>query len=326
MALSNAQYNEIMQGYSDRQMADYREQQERIREAYRSIPELQVLDESVSRQAVTAAERMAAGEKTAAEELKRRIAEIRTRKLQLLKEHGLPEDYMELRFQCRDCQDTGFVKGEKCHCFRAQQMKLLYRQSHIDQVVERENFKTFNLSIFDNRETIDAAGNKTNRQYMREVAIALHDYCENFEQEKKNILLMGPAGTGKTFLINCIARELMDRYHSVIYLSSTDLVESFSHESYDSPEEKQDMNDAILNCDCLCIDDLGAEFSNSFTNAKLFYVLNQRMVYHRPVIISTNLNFRELRDSYTDRIASRLMSAYEIFPLYGQDQRLNPEG
>ncbi|WP_273154309.1 hypothetical protein [Oribacterium parvum] len=40
------------------------------------------------------------------------------------------------------------------------------------------------------------------------------------------------------------------------------------------------------------------------------------------MIISTNLNFKDLRELYSDRVVSRMMSDYEIIPLYGRDQRL----
>ncbi len=40
------------------------------------------------------------------------------------------------------------------------------------------------------------------------------------------------------------------------------------------------------------------------------------------MLISTNLNFRELKDLYSDRVVSRMMSDYEIIPLYGRDLRL----
>ena len=41
----------------------------------------------------------------------------------------------------------------------------------------------------------------------------------------------------------------------------------------------------------------------------------------RSTIISTNLSIARLRDSYTDRVTSRIMR-YRIIPLYGRDIRL----
>ena len=42
----------------------------------------------------------------------------------------------------------------------------------------------------------------------------------------------------------------------------------------------------------------------------------------RSTIISTNLSMAMLRDSYTDRVTSRIMSNYMVIPLYGGDIRI----
>lgn len=84
----------------------------------------------------------------------------------------------------------------------------------------------------------------------------------------------------------------------------------------------KDMYRYILDCDLLIIDDLGTELNNSFTSSQLFYCINERMNMKRSTIISTNLSLAMLRDSYTDRVTSRIMSGYTIIPLYGGDIRL----
>ena len=39
-------------------------------------------------------------------------------------------------------------------------------------------------------------------------------------------------------------------------------------------------------------------------------------------IISTNLPVNEMRDEFTDRIMSRIVSQYKVIPLYGEDIRI----
>jgi DNA replication protein DnaC len=116
----------------------------------------------------------------------------------------------------------------------------------------------------------------------------------------------------------------MDTYHSVIYLSASDLFEVFSKNKfdYDNSGDMKDTYRYILDCDLLIIDDLGTELNNSFTSSQLFYCINERMSMGRATIISTNLTLAGLRDSYTDRVTSRVMSGYTIIPLYGGDIRL----
>ena len=72
----------------------------------------------------------------------------------------------------------------------------------------------------------------------------------------------------------------------------------------------------------MIIDDLGTELNNSFTSSQLFFCMNQRLLAGRSTIISTNLSLDRLRDEYTDRVASRIISNYTVIPLYGGDMRL----
>src|SRR5699024_368901 len=104
---------------------------------------------------------------------------------------------------------------------------------------------------------------------MRQVTAVCRQFVEEFGEAKGNILLTGNTGVGKTFLANCIAKELMDRYYSVIYLSSGDLFDIFPKWKFDSQAEEgmKDMYEYILDCDLLVIDDLGTELNNSFTSS-----------------------------------------------------------
>lgn len=323
MGLANSQYSKIMRVYGERQLKSYRELSERQERAYRRAPRLQELDRAVGEESVRAAEAMLAGDRTKKRELRRRISEIGEERKRVLLENGFPEDMLELQYICLDCRDTGFIRGKKCHCFLSLQRRLLYRQSNVEEIVGRENFRHFDLSVFDDREPIPEANGRTSREYMGSVLRFSRDWCRKFREERGNLILMGKTGTGKTFLMNCITKEILDQGFSVIYLSSTDLFESLSYRRKEENEEEQGQGEAALEADLLLIDDLGTELSNSFTASKLFYVINQRMVMKRSTILSTNLNFGAIRDTYSDRVVSRLMSEdYDIIPLYGRDQRI----
>ena len=322
MALTNAQYNQIMHVYDVRRMKDALHLEARKKDAYQKLPELKALEASVRAEAGRTLQLMREGQKEELRNLKDHIRAIGEEKKDLLVRNGFPADYLEMQYTCPDCQDTGFIGGEKCHCFKKMQMQFIYQQSHLGRIVRTQNFDHFDLTRFDDRGLIDGAGGKTNRQYMAEVRNLLLDWTQNFDERHGNVILMGNPGTGKTFLINCVAKALMDSYHSVIYFTSTDLFDSFSRALRHDVEEQEETEDAILNCDLLVIDDLGTEMNNSYTTSRLFYVLNQRMVLHKSVMISTNLNFRAMQDRYSDRIVSRIMAEYDYIPLYGVDQRL----
>ena len=145
-------------------------------------------------------------------------------------------------------------------------------------------------------------------------------YVENWaDMKRKNVglLLMGPVGTGKSFFAGCIANALLEGGERVMMTNFSRILNEMT--SYQS--DKNQIIQNLVDYPLLIIDDLGTELNNSFTSSQLFYCINERMNMNRSTIISTNLSLTQLRDSYTDRVTSRIMR-YRIIPLYGRDIRL----
>ena len=322
MSLNNSQYNAIMRIYNQRQFQDKYEQDQRREEVYQKVPQIRQIEDEISSQAVRCARKLLDGDTNAKEELKQHIEDLREQKEVLLSAFGFPADYMEMHYACPECQDTGYVDGRKCRCFKKEEIRLLYSQSNIEEVLLRENFDSFSYEYYDDRVVIPEI-QMTVADYMRQVHTWCKEYVENFEKKGGNLIFTGSTGVGKTFLTNCIAKALIDQYQSVIYLSSNDLFDVFSKNKfhYDTEEEMKDMYQYILDCDLLIIDDLGTELNNTFVSSQLFYRINERLLRKKSTIISTNLSMTMLRDTYSDRISSRIISQYSIIPLYGDDIR-----
>ena len=322
MSLNNSQYNAIMRIYNQRQFQDKYEQDQRREEIYQKVPQIRQIEDEISSQAVRCARKLLDGDTNAKEELKQHIEDLREQKEVLLSAFGFPADYMEMHYACPECQDTGYVDGRKCRCFKKEEIRLLYSQSNIEEVLLRENFDSFSYEYYDDRVVIPEI-QMTVADYMRQVHTWCKEYVENFEKKGGNLIFTGSTGVGKTFLTNCIAKALIDQYQSVIYLSSNDLFDVFSKNKfhYDTEEEMKDMYQYILDCDLLIIDDLGTELNNTFVSSQLFYCINERLLRKKSTIISTNLSMTMLRDTYSDRISSRIISQYSIIPLYGDDIR-----
>lgn len=323
MALSNSQYDAIMREYGRQQIENHHKLEERRKEIYARLPVVRQLEAEIAERSVACAKKLLEGDKSVLDRLKEDLKDLREQKALIIRAAGYPDDYLELHYRCPDCRDTGLVDGRKCHCFLQAQMKLLHAQSNLEDVLERENFKALSYEYYDDTEILPQLG-ITNAAYMRRVVAGCREFVRDFDKKHDNLLFTGSTGVGKTFLTNCIARELMDDFHSVIYLTASDLFDVFSRNKfdYDNAEDMKDMYRFILDCDLLIIDDLGTELNNSFTSSQLFYCINERMNMSRSTIISTNLTLARLRDSYTDRVTSRIMSGYRIIPLYGGDIRL----
>lgn len=314
MALTNRQYDAVMRGYDSRQYQNYRAQRARIEEIYLKIPRIQEIEEAIASVSVRQAEKLINREPDALADLKEELNALRLEKELLLKEAGYSSDYLEMQYTCADCQDTGYIGRRKCHCFRREEIRLLYSSSRLERILEKENFSTLSYDVYDAEQ----------QAVMPRIIRACRDFIENFEQVFGNLLFYGSVGTGKTFLSNCIARELLDSGHSVIYFTAFQLFELFSQTArrFDDTENFRQCYEALLESDLLILDDMGTELPNTFTVSKLFQILNERALAGKSTIISTNLSLREFRDVYSERIFSRITSAYTLLKFSGSDIRI----
>ncbi|MCC8127027.1 MAG: ATP-binding protein [Clostridiales bacterium] len=323
MALTNTQVQTIMRGYEEQQLRNRREQMKRVEEVYEKLPQIREMDAQTGPRAAACARRMLEGDGQARERLRRAMAEQRSRREALLLEAGFPVDYMEPRYRCPECRDTGFVQGKRCRCFEEARIQMLYDQSNLRRILEKENFSTLSDRYYDDSRMVPGL-DVTERAYMFWAVGECRDFAREFPEKGRNLLFTGGTGVGKTFLTNCIAKELIDRYVSVIYLVSQDFFEILSRYRFNR-EEQEGTEEAyryILDCDMLMIDDLGTEMNNTFVSSQLFYCINERIEREKGTIISTNLSMAGLRDRYSDRVTSRIMSDYRLMPLYGSDIRL----
>ena len=322
MALTNEQYDRIQREYSRKIVRDRDRQQERIQDAFTRIPELKHMVDTIADLALAQAKAMLAGDFKEAERLKHQARDLREEKEVLMISHRLPPDYLELQYECPHCKDTGYVDGEKCSCMKRAIIDLLYDQSTIREKLEKENFDHFSYDFFDKTVKDTGTGLTSYDTMKRNVEIAW-DFINNFGSRPDNLLLIGQAGTGKTFLSNCIARELLNRYYSVIYLSSSQLFDTLAKQTFDRDEENaENAGRYILDCDLLIIDDLGTELNNAFVGSRLFACINERILRKKSTLISTNLSLNDVSRLYTERVTSRFMGSYQILLFPNRDIRV----
>ena len=258
------------------------------------------------------AERLFDEEPDALEILRQELSSLRAEKEQILKKAGYPVDYMEMQYTCPDCKDTGYVGQKKCHCFRQKEIELLYSSSRLQSVLEKENFSTLSYDVYD----------ETQRTSMPPIIRTCQEYALNFRRDGKSMLFYGSVGTGKTFLSNCIAKDLLDKGFSVIYFTSFQLFELLSGAISGGSENFRQAYEPLLESDLLILDDMGTELSNTFTVSKLFQILNERMLAGKSTIISTNLSLQDFRDIYSERVFSRITSSYTLLKFTGSDIRI----
>ena len=314
MALTNSDYNAIMRTYEEKQYINRYALEERQNYVNKTIPEYQELCSKISSLSLEYASRLLDGDESALADMKKIIGSLREKKRLLLSEAGLPDDFLELQFDCPDCKDTGYIGTEKCHCFKKKIFSLLYQQSNILDMLQDNNFSVLSYDFYENNDLV---------QFQNAVKTC-KDFIDCFNSDYHNLFFYGTVGSGKSFLSCCVAKELMDQGHSVIYYSSTGLFEKLAQMSFDynAKSDLADLYEDLYSCDLLIIDDLGTELTNNFSSSQFFSCLNERILRKKSIIISTNLSLQELRDRYSDRIFSRITSNFKLCKITGPDIRM----
>ena len=256
-----------------------------------------------------------------AENLTEKMQALNTEIGNMLLEKGLPADYLSPVYKCIKCRDTGYTGNpvrEPCDC-----LKRAYQQKLRDLIGlgrnAEETFETYNAKIIPE---VPAGDTGITQRELSEIA---RTYCEKWADsypdiQNRDMLLTGPSGLGKSFLMHAMAARLIERGINVLMISAY----SFLQMARKSYFEAEDGVKELMQVPVLMLDDLGSEpLMQNITVEQLFHLINERQRRGLSTVISTNLTLKELRERYTERIASRLndpKNCQMIF-LDGQDLR-----
>ena len=303
------------------------EQQRRTRAVYARIPRVEEIDLALRRQmaelcALTLSRDAGAAERV--EALRAENLALQRERAQLLRDAGLPANWLDDIYSCEKCRDTGFIGSELCSCLRREYKLCLTRELSGLLRDGKESFASFRLDLY-SAEPDPALGGMSPRETMDIVFKTCLAYAKNFSPRSPNLLFRGGTGLGKTFLSACIAREAADRGYSVAYESAPAALGEFENARFSRDADAAAAASArvreYLECDLMILDDLGTEMSTGFTVAALYQLVNTRLNAGRPSIISTNLSDAEIERRYGAQTASRLAGEYELLSFAGTDIR-----
>lgn len=321
MAFSDSQYDELMNTYYQNQIENQITSKERRQKIYKEIPRIQEIDQLIASSSIDAIRAKLQHDTDTAAPTKEQNHVLIAEKKDLLISHGYPPDYLQPIYTCPLCQDTGRVGNKYCSCFQQAAISILYRQSNLEQILKTENFENFDLSFYSKEK--DNTQPYSPNENMSNILRKAKSFVSTFDTEGGNLLFFGAPGLGKTFLSNCIAKELLDTRHTVLYLSSIHLFEDIADVIMNKglKPHSQETYHYIDNCDLLIIDDLGTENTNAFVLSQLYDILNTRMLKKKSTLISTNLSLTDLEKRYTNRISDRIIAVYDVFYFYGNNIR-----
>lgn len=152
----------------------------------------------------------------------------------------------------------------------------------------------------------------------------------------QGLVLAGGPGVGKTHLAAAIMATRIAAGHEVLFATVPELIEDLRGLQRDQGK-LEEMHKLLTRCELLVLDDLGAERGTKaergadFGGEQLFLIVNGRMNWQKPLVVTTNLVTphdlgERLGRATGPRIVSRLAELCAWHVLEGPDTRLKPKG
>ena len=309
--------NRLAQAKEDRES----ENRQHLAQAYAKVPRIKEIDILLRRtmaQAAQAAFLQGSDGRELLEQARRQNLELQQERALLIFEN-FEEGYLDESPICEVCGGTGYLGSNMCEC-----LSELCRQEQKKEVSiltgGKESFYQFRLDYYS--DYTDSKYGASPRTIMERNFQNCRRYAMTFSPNSGNLLFVGGTGLGKTFLSACIARAVADKGYSVVYETAGHLFANLEQAKFGGSEEARKESRKYTDCDLLILDDLGTEMPGQFVTAALYGLLNDRILYNKPMVVSTNLNVDEISRRYSPQIASRLHGSFSRLTFVGEDIRV----
>ncbi len=296
------------------------ENRQHLAEAYEKCPRIRQIDLQLRRtmaQAAQAAFRKGSDGRAEMDAIRQENLALQQERAQLVGQY-FEEGYLDDSPICTVCGGSGYVGSNMCECLRE-----LCRQEQKKELTflsaGKDRFEQFSLDYYPDR--LDPVMKVNVRALMERNLQMCRRYAATFSEKSPNLLFSGDTGLGKTFLSACIARVVADRGYSVVYESASHLFGKLERAKFYNDEQARQDSQRYTDCDLLIVDDLGTEMPSQFTTSALYTLINDRILYGRPMILSTNLNTEDFSRRYSSQVASRLNGNFQRVPFLGEDIR-----
>ena len=320
---------DLLKEYEQKRLTSQRNLEKKKETLFSSHPELKEIEEKLNQFAIKSIQSLLNNKEDYQQDnFQLKIKELQEEKARILRTLSLSEKDLQPEYECSLCQDTGYImQGEKtvmCSCLKQKLIDISYNQSNIRNL-DIENFSNFRFDLYSNEKNPEKYNSDISpRENMKRIKKIVDDFIIHFsERDEKSLLFTGNTGLGKTFLSNCIAKEMMDQGKIVIYQTAPSMLNTMIDYRFGKKEVSIDFYDNIMNSDLLIIDDLGTESTNNIKSTELFNIINTRLLNQVKTIISTNLTLQNLFSIYDERIVSRIVGNYNICRFFGDDIRFH---
>ena len=233
--MANDVLNTLLREYEQKKVNAELDLERRKELIYKLIPRLLEIDDELNSLGIQSAKSILISPEKRdfyVDELNKKIKDLKSEKESILLKNGYSLDYFKPFYECKLCNDTGFITDENsntvmCSCLKQKLFDLEYNK-----------FNTFDMSncTFNNFLTEVYSPTVEKEKYNsslspRENIKIIRKICDTFilnfdDPHDKNLLFTGNTGLGKTFLSNCIANELLKKGKVVLYQTAPIMLDS----------------------------------------------------------------------------------------------------
>ena len=226
----------------------------------------------------------------------------------------------ELTYTCPDCGnvvkpyvisvlgETRYIK-RKCDCVLERVAKEAAERMEIERR-ERIN-RLFNLAELGPRFSECTFESWIPRRGAERCFELAKEYADNFDEHARRgdgLLLMGEPGNGKTHLAAAIVNHLVLRGKTCVFRSVPALLKRLQETYREGSRVTESEVLAVLqDADLLVLDDLGAEKVTEWAESTLYFIVDERYRWKKPLVVTTNCDLEVLEERIGTRTIDRLL-------------------
>ena len=200
--MSNDALSSLLKEYEQKKLNAEMDLEKRKNNLYKLIPRLEQIDTELSTLGINTAKNILnnISKPDSVDNLKLKIANLKKEKEALLIQNGYSLDYLKPFYECKLCNDTGFIldknyKTTMCNCLKQKLLNISFNKSNISNI-NKENFNNFNELLFSDE--VDLAKYRFNISPRRNIINIKNksiEFVNNFDNpEYKNLLFVGTTG------------------------------------------------------------------------------------------------------------------------------------
>ena len=200
--MSNTTLNSLLKEYEQKKLNAELDLEKRKQNLYKLIPRLEQIDTELSTLGINTAKNILnnISKPDSVDNLKLKIANLKKEKEAILMQNGYSLDYLKPFYECKICNDTGFVlddnyKTTMCNCLKQKLLNISFNKSNISNI-DKENFNNFNDLLFSDE--VDLSKYRFNispRRNILNIKNKSIEFVNNFDNpDYKNLLFVGSTG------------------------------------------------------------------------------------------------------------------------------------